>query len=342
MVSADYKRMALDKLTGHWGIAIAVSLVAGLLGANFSSSYSFSGSRSLPDNLDLIDLSELNTVVDSFFGDLDSGGYKGPIDELFSKIPTVMYIVTIVFTLSMAWTLTTFVISGATKSGVCAFNRKLYTARGPKFNDLFLHYDIVGKTFLTALLMQIFKTLWFFLFIIPAIIAKYAYSMTYYILDEHPDMKPMEAIRRSKELMRGHKWEFFCLQFSFIGWWILSILTLGIGFLFLSPYIEQANYIFYYNIAHGIEYVPTYSVPKKENSESGNSESAPAPARETITTVEKEVEDDIKIEEKEEEKEPELVEDLEEVVEDADSNEETDLNEDAELSEETDSDEEID
>ena len=338
MVSADYKRMALDKLTGHWGMAIAVSLVAGLLGANFSSSYSFSGSRSLPDDLDLEDLRHLNTLVDSTFTNLASEGYKGPIEALFSEIPEIMYIVTIVFALSMAWTLTTFIISGATKSGVCAFNRKLYTARGAQFSDLFLHYDILGKTFLTSLLMQIFITLWTLLFIIPGIIATYAYSMTYYILDEHPDMKPMEAIRRSKELMRGHKWEYFCLQFSFIGWWILSIFTLGIGFLFLSPYMEQANYVFYYNIAHGIEYVPTYSVPQNKHSESGNAQAVLAPVEVTATamTVEdvKEVKEDIKLEEKEEEreeeKEPELVEDLEEVVEDA------------ELSEETDSDEEID
>jgi uncharacterized membrane protein len=69
--------------------------------------------------------------------------------------------------------------------------------------------------------------------------------MTPFIMAEHPEMTAKEAITASKHAMDGHKFELFCLGFSFIGWGILAILTLGIGFIFLSPYIEASWAAFY-------------------------------------------------------------------------------------------------
>ncbi|MBO7150371.1 MAG: DUF975 family protein, partial [Clostridia bacterium] len=77
--------------------------------------------------------------------------------------------------------------------------------------------DFLG-TFLAGLLVSLFTFLWTLLFIIPGIIKSYSYSMTYYILRDNPGMPASEAIRCSKEMMDGHKWELFCLHFSFIGW----------------------------------------------------------------------------------------------------------------------------
>ena len=84
---------------------------------------------------------------------------------------------------------------------------------------------------------------------IPGIIASYRYAMTPYILLENPGMTANEAIKKSKELMQGNKWRLFCLQFSFIGWSILCVFTLGIGFLWLVPYMEAANAAFYREIS---------------------------------------------------------------------------------------------
>ena len=73
--------------------------------------------------------------------------------------------------------------------------------------------------------------------------------MTRYILAENPDMTAGEAIDLSKRLMKGKKWKLFCLRFSFIGWDILAGLTLGIGYLWLTPYKEAAEAAFYREIS---------------------------------------------------------------------------------------------
>ncbi|MBM4152672.1 MAG: DUF975 family protein, partial [Kiritimatiellaceae bacterium] len=77
------------------------------------------------------------------------------------------------------------------------------------------------------------------------IIALCAYSMTFYILAEDPTAGPLDAITRSKEMMRGHKWKYFCLSCRFIGWILLAICTLGIGFLWLGPYMQTTFAHFY-------------------------------------------------------------------------------------------------
>ena len=71
---------------------------------------------------------------------------------------------------------------------------------------------------------------------------------TDYILAEHPELTASEAIEQSKELMSGNRWRLFCLQFSFIGWRILSALTFGIGNLWLRPYEQAATAAFYREI----------------------------------------------------------------------------------------------
>ena len=80
---------------------------------------------------------------------------------------------------------------------------------------------------------------------IPGIIAFYAYSMAPYIMVENPELSAKEAMKASKELMKGNKWRLFCLSFSFIGWDILAALSFGIGHIVLCPYVEAAGAAFY-------------------------------------------------------------------------------------------------
>ena len=95
------------------------------------------------------------------------------------------------------------------------------------------------------LLMMIFISLWSLLLIIPGIIKAFSYAMTPFILEENPELSANEAIDRSRAMMRGHKFDLFWMYLSFIGWGLLCILTFGIGFLWLAPYIATTQAAFY-------------------------------------------------------------------------------------------------
>ena len=91
-------------------------------------------------------------------------------------------------------------------------------------------------------------TLWSLLLVIPGIIKSLSYAMTMYIVKDHPELTVNEAIDLSKVMMYGHKYDLFYLYISFIGWYLLSILTLGIGTFWLMPYIETAQASFYEDV----------------------------------------------------------------------------------------------
>lgn len=239
MRACDYRQVARERLSGHWGVAVLAAFVASLLGGSEAngSSFNFNLGFDMGFNDSGIDIS-------SSYNDLSFS----EIIEYIQNNPVLTAIVSVFFAISAIWGLASFILGGATKAGVCEFNKGLYNGT-PVFGDLFKHYSIFGKAFLTNLLVRIFTTLWTLLFIIPGVIAAYSYSMTFYILADHPEMSPMDAIQASKEMMKGHKWQLFCLQLSFIGWAILSLFTLGIGYLFLIPYTDQATYAFYRNIS---------------------------------------------------------------------------------------------
>ena len=84
--------------------------------------------------------------------------------------------------------------------------------------------------------------------IVPGIIKGYAYSATYYLLRENPDMTAMDALRESQRLMNGNKMRLFCLDLSFLGWYLLSIVTFGIALIWVMPYHEAARAAFYEDI----------------------------------------------------------------------------------------------
>lgn len=86
------------------------------------------------------------------------------------------------------------------------------------------------------LLREVFTFLWTLLLIIPGIVKSYSYSMVPYILGNNPNIGARRAIELSKEMTYGHKFDMFVLDLSFLGWYLLGALALGIGVLFVMPY----------------------------------------------------------------------------------------------------------
>ncbi|NLL62965.1 MAG: DUF975 family protein [Ruminococcaceae bacterium] len=238
MKAADYRQIARKNLEGKWGVAVVTTMLAGIMGASNNSS-----------------ASSITYNFNSIFQDFNLEGTEGLdaevntlIDEILSS-PGLLATISFILIIVAIWSFAIFVIAGPTRLGLCQFNKNLYYNEDPKFSDLFSHFNNFKKGFLTLLLMNIFTFLWTLLLIIPGIIKSFAYSMSFYILMEDPSLEPKEAIKRSEELMKGQKLNLFFLFISFIGWQILSLLTLGIGYFFLSPYMEQATYAFYKNIS---------------------------------------------------------------------------------------------
>ena len=90
----------------------------------------------------------------------------------------------------------------------------------------------------TLFIMELKIFLWSLLFIIPGVIKSYQYFMVPYILAENPNIETKRALELSKEMTKDEKFNIFLLQLSFIGWMFLCVFTCGIGYIFLSPYME--------------------------------------------------------------------------------------------------------
>ena len=124
----------------------------------------------------------------------------------------------------------------------------LYVSRSEEnggFSTLFSGFSQFWRVMCVAILQYVFVFLWSLLFIVPGIIKGMAYSQAYRIMMDNPDMSALDCITASKELMQGHKWDYFVLQLSFLGWSIVAAFTFGILLIWLQPYIETSNAGFY-------------------------------------------------------------------------------------------------
>lgn len=137
--------------------------------------------------------------------------------------------------------------------GLYAMYLNMYKDNEWSVGDIFSSFrngmDYYLNSFLLLFVNSIFIFLWSLLFVIPGIIKSFSYSMSPYILIDNPVMTAGEARRKSIEIMKGNKWKLFCLQFSFIGWILLSILTFGILFLWVIPAMEMSKIAFYKEIS---------------------------------------------------------------------------------------------
>lgn len=100
-------------------------------------------------------------------------------------------------------------------------------------------------------LMILFVVLWSLLLIIPGIIAAFSYAMVFFIIADDSSIGVSEALKKSKVMMKGYKWKYFCLSWRFLGWAILSVLSCGIGFLWLFPYMQISFAKFYEDLKAG-------------------------------------------------------------------------------------------
>ncbi|MFJ7753574.1 DUF975 family protein [Peribacillus muralis] len=205
---SELKKKGLESLKGKWGKAVSLMLLLFLI----------------------------NVILPYIVEVIGSGGFVQWLDQkgtpLWSDIfGTVLSIVLIPLTIATTW-----------------FYLDLVRKGNPEITEVFAIYKD-GKTSLKliggSILQAIFIFLWSLLLIIPGIIKSIAYSQLFFLLRDHPQYTIMEAITESRKRMNGLKWKYFLMNLSFIGWGFLCLFTVGIGLLWLIPYIGTTLAAFY-------------------------------------------------------------------------------------------------
>ena len=130
-----------------------------------------------------------------------------------------------------------FLLSSVVIIGIDGACMKLYRGEKASASEMFSGFKLFSRNILAVLWMYLFLILWTLLFIIPGIIKWLAYSATYFILAESENVRPREALKLSMRITQGHKGEIFLLHLSFIGWYLLGLLTCGILIIvYVGPY----------------------------------------------------------------------------------------------------------
>ncbi len=196
--SSTLRRRGLSALNNNWQTAMMVTFVAGLLGMVQSTF-----------QLRLDANTFMNRSVWDTFGHIASS--VAPYNGFLTLIAILQ-----------------FLFAPALSIGLNTYFLMLHKSENPPFSLLFSRMHVWLRCLGLMLLMGIFIFLWSLLLVVPGIIAAYRYAMAPFLMAENPDIDAFEAIRRSKEMMDGHKARLFSLHLSFIGWALLAVVGVGI------------------------------------------------------------------------------------------------------------------
>lgn len=210
----EYKKRAWNTLTTSYWIAFLMTLIYGVVSGGINFTYNFNDhSRA------------------------DSGDFNFDAINLMFFLSIFLIIFSIAFAIGMVFSF--FVVNPLTVSKSRFFLNNC-TSKG-ELETIFFSFK-KGK-YMNIVATMAWRTLiiflWTLLFIIPGIIKGYSYCLVPYILAENPNINYKEALRISKDMTDGYKFDIFVLQLSFLGWYLLGLLCCCIGVLFVTPYYEQ-------------------------------------------------------------------------------------------------------
>ena len=270
---AELKSKAKFSFKRNYWKSVLISLILALLvgGGSSGSSISSAVSNNLIGSSD-------SSVTDDYFND-DSSLYDGndfyddtydgnvedDIDDLNSMadntagmmaigIFLMVFIMMFVVLMAVVILLDVFIFNplevGCKKYYLRNLNEPAQVGNiGSAFDN---NYKNITKT---MFFRDLFTVLWTLLFIIPGIVKSYEYQMIPYLLADNPQMTKEQAFEESKRMMQGQKWKAFVLDLSFIGWNILSALTLGIlGIFYVQPYMDATHAALYEALRYGMPY----------------------------------------------------------------------------------------
>lgn len=132
------------------------------------------------------------------------------------------------------------ITGGPMNMGYVSYLREVKNGGEVQFESLLSGFNDFVRTLVAYLVSIVIVYVGIVLLIVPGIVAAIGLSMTFFILAEDKQIDPIAALQKSWNMMRGHKWTYFCLFWRFIGWWLLVPVTLGIAFFWVWPYFQLA------------------------------------------------------------------------------------------------------
>ena len=224
----EFRDTAWNILRGRYWWTVLAALIVGIIGG-----YGGGGNVSFRINSD--DIQQMQT----FFVRLDPETGAAVFQSLVAAFSALA-------SFAAVYGIALFIVGSAVELGYDLLNVQLFeSSERPRMETIFSRFSYFGNALLLRFLMFVKIFLWTLLFIVPGIVASFRYALAPYLMAEHPDMTASEAIEQSKQLMQGHKARLFWLKLSFIGWYLLSALTMGVGWVFLAPYPKAAEAAFY-------------------------------------------------------------------------------------------------
>ncbi len=235
--NTDFKNDALEALRGNWGKAVLATLLYVLLALAVVSPIEYTAFKQQ---------SYVTEQLNGYSNSIASAAslMQDPEYQALQKQNITMSI--------LGFLLEVFILFPVAVGFTNAFRKLLVNQDTEMVRNTFDLSNYFHKV-LGMLQMTVLIALWTLLLFIPGIIKALAYAMTPFILEENPELSTTEAIHHSRMLMKGHKFDLFWLYLSFIGWMLLGLLTLGIGYLWLTPYMQTAIASFYREVKEEYE-----------------------------------------------------------------------------------------
>ena len=252
---SDLKQRAKNTFKLNYWKCVLISIILVLVAGGAGGSSASIGSSGVTDTFinssDYYDMpDDLEDTVSKAAG-LDVDGISRSARIVRIVVFVIVFVVIFVIILAVACVIDIFICNPLEIGGKRFYVRNLHEKA--QVGNLGFAFD---TNYMNVVKVMFFKdlyiVLWSLLFIIPGIIKEYEYMMVPYLLAENPQMSKDEAFAASKQMMTGNKWRAFVLDFSFIGWHILSVLTCGILEVFyVAPYVDAAHAALYDTLAYG-------------------------------------------------------------------------------------------
>ena len=163
-------------------------------------------------------------------------------------LAVVFFIYSVILSLGaeITYGIATLILGGPLFYGTARICVKLVCGnRKINIEDLMIGFKCFTDSLVLYLMTALYTFLWSLLFVIPGIVKSYSYSLAPYILQDNPNKGWQKSLDESKRMMEGHKMDLFVLDLSFIGWYIVGLMALGVGVFLVVPYHYMARANFY-------------------------------------------------------------------------------------------------